>query len=404
MNIQIPGIYFLQSSIPLEFTTDNQVKKITPATDGNDELDSTFILNELQMQLFNIRDHKEIFFSATLSLPDDLHFPVLFDGTKNLSNKKILFLMLTGFGDTILIEPVVRAFHQKFFSNSEHPGISIAGNWIASFPYSRAPYISKVHSNILSLKELMAYDVLVNFIPTHFIKSATTSIQESYANVLQISIKKEDTVPVIYPDKARQEKLRPLFDQIRTKTGKKLLYVNWLARFPHKNAPVHLFDEIINLLPDYQVVTFNENSNSQIINEECTRMKASLINLSEHISDYHDTIAALSLVDAFISVDTGVVHAAGALKIPGIALFGPFPPETHIFCYPTIIGMRSNSTGEKCQEPCLETHRGCRAIDYKSGISPCFQTFSAKDILAAFNEIDSRNIKNILSGENNCAS
>ena len=70
-------------------------------------------------------------------------------------------------------------------------------------------------------------------------------------------------------------------------------------------------------------------------------LHAPIMNLSYLINDYHDTVAAQSLVDAFISVGTGIVHAAGAMGIPGVALFGTFHPETHVANYPTVIGIRS---------------------------------------------------------------
>ena len=74
-----------------------------------------------------------------------------------------------------------------------------------------------------------------------------------------------------------------------------------------------------------------------------------LQNLSHLIGDFHDTVAAISLIDAVISVDTGIVHAAGALGVPGVVLFGPFSPETHIADYPGIIWCEIRLSGIKMQ-------------------------------------------------------
>lgn len=394
MNIQIPGIRFIQSTVPLEFNTDGTVKSILPDCPGNNLLDTLFILSDLHYELFNLKAIPEIKSYNTISLPDNFPFPALFDGTQNLSGKKILLFMLTGRGDTILIEPVIRIFYEKIAASGKAPEITIAGNWINNFPYSQAPYIHNLFPNILSLNDLREFDVLVNFIPAHLQRSAEKSLQELFGEILHVDHKNhEGKLPLILPATNRVTQIRPVLETIRKTTGKKLLCVNWLSRFSHKNADAYLFVQILNRLKDYQAVVFNDKINSDAIDNDIKKHKASIINLSDYIDDYHDTIAALSLMDAFISVDTGIVHAAGALRVPGVALFGPFPPGTHVFCYPSVIGLRSNYAGTGCKGPCLETHRGCREIDYRrESISPCFQTFSPEDILKVLKKALSKNI------------
>jgi hypothetical protein len=53
---------------------------------------------------------------------------------------------------------------------------------------------------------------------------------------------------------------------------------------------------------------------------------APLINLDEDIKDFEDTIAVLANVDLLVSVDTSVVHFAGALGLPAWAMI-PFAPD-----------------------------------------------------------------------------
>jgi ADP-heptose:LPS heptosyltransferase len=386
MNIQIPGIRFFQSSVPLEFNTDGIVKSIMPAVVESDPLETLFVLSDLHYELFNLKTIPEIKSYNIVSLSDDFSFPVVFDGAQSLAGKKILLFMLTGWGDTILIEPVIRAFYKETAAVGDAPEITIAGNWIRNFPYNQAPYIHNLYPNILTLNELRYFDVIVNFIPAHLQRSAEKSLQDLFGEILHTVIKKDkDKLPRISPSPDRIARIKPVLDEIRTSTGKKLLCVNWRARFTHKNADANLFTKVVHRLTDYQAVAFNDKANSAIIDNEIKKHKSPVINLSGYIEDYHDTIAALSLVDAFISVDTGIVHAAGALQVPGVALFGPFPPETHVAYYPSVIGLRTNYSGMKCQGPCLETHLGCEETGYRREIiSPCFQAFSPEDILEAF--------------------
>jgi ADP-heptose:LPS heptosyltransferase len=406
MEIKIPGLRFIQSSLALDFNTDGEVKTFLPVSSTQDPLESIFIVSDLHYEMLGFQSINEIKSYSSLFLPQDISFPVVFDGTQGIDGKKVLMIMLTGWGDTILIEPALHAFFDQFSCGHRAPEITIAGNWIKNFPYRNSPYIKDLVTNILSLNDLLRFDIIINFIPAHFQRSPKHSLQELYANFLHIKLDNaRQKIPVIRPEQKRIERLRPVFDQIRRQNGKKLVCINWLSRFRHKNAPAGLFAEILALLPDYQAVAFNDDANSLIINKEITRMKIPLVNVSGCISDYHDTIAALSLVDAFISVDTGIVHAAGALKIPGVALFGPFPPETHIFCYPTINGVQANFPVGRCTGPCLETHRGCREVDYRNDVfSPCFQSISPHDVLTALQKAMNKNVASEnYAGEKTCA-
>lgn len=406
MNIRIPGICFIQSSLPLKFDTDGVVKLIKTTGSQNNTLDTLFILSNLHYELFNLKEIPEIKSYDTLSLPDDFSFPVIFDGTQNLAGKKILLFMLTGWGDTILIEPAIRAFHKKISASGKAPEITIAGNWINNFPYGQSSFVSDLCPNILTINELKEFDILINFIPAHLKRSAEKSLQDSFAEILHVDTGCDgEKTPRLFPSADRVSQIKPVLDNIRIRTNKKLLCINWLARFPHKNADAALFAEITDKLPGYQAVIFNDQTNSAIIDEEILKLNSTMINLSGYIKDYHDTIAALSLVDAFISVDTGIVHAAGALQIPGVALFGPFPPETHVSDYPSVIGLRSGYRGNKCQGPCLETHRGCMETGYRHEIiSPCFQALTSRDIVFALEKVlISAAATKRTTGENKCA-
>jgi ADP-heptose:LPS heptosyltransferase len=181
-------------------------------------------------------------------------------------------------------------------------------------------------------------------------------------------------------------KIQPFIEKLREETGKKLICVNWKSRFQHKDAPSALLFEVVKKLSkEYQAVLFKDAEPAQIMQQQIDANDCPIMNLSYLINDYHDTIAALSLIDAFVSVDTGIVHAAGALGVPWVALFGPVPPETHVSDYPSVIGIRALFQGKTCKGPCLETHRGCAEVDFSTKkVSPCFQAITPEDVGEAF--------------------
>lgn len=390
MRLTIPNLCFLTSSIPVEFCTDGTISRLGPADQNHATPDQILMLTWLHVWQLSLKSIPAISIFDSIDLPNNFHVPEIYDGTQDLHDRNILLIMLNGWGDMILIQPALRALYRKSASGGNPPRITIGCNWTHNFPYPNVPYIHHVCPNIMTLKELCNFDILVNLIPANYQRSHRLSLQDIYLKLMKIEADYAGyDSPSLQPDQQRVEKIKHVFDDIREKTGKKLLCVNWRSRFPHKNAPPALFFEIAHELShNYQAVLFKDQEDSRIMQKEIDESNMPVMNLSALIRDYHDTTAALSLVDALISVDTGIVHAAGAMGIPGVALFGPFPPETHVADYPSIMAIRASYRGKKCRGPCLETHCGCAEIGYAPDmVSPCFQAIEVKRVIQALEEI-----------------
>ena len=75
---------------------------------------------------------------------------------------------------------------------------------------------------------------------------------------------------------------------------------------------------------------------------------ATVVNLSQWNLTFEQSIALLSTCDALIAPDSSLCHAAAALKIPTVALYGPFPSSLRV--------------SDKCIRP----------IDGQMKCAPCF--------------------------------
>ena len=387
MKITIPGLCFLTSTVPLRFTTDGHVTLFQPGGIKSSGLQHILVLTQIHVQMFSLTSVRGVSLFNTIEIPDNFNPPEIYDGNQDIGGKSIVILMLNGWGDIILIQPALGAFYERAASSGDPPKITLACNWIHNFPYPDVSFIQNVRPNIMTLKELSKFDILVNLIPVNHQRSFSKSMKDLCLEAMGLNSKDEVTFsPSIAPNPVRSAQVQPVLQQIRKKTGKKLLYVNWKSRFPHKNARPSLFFEIAEeLYKEYQPVLFKDAHTAKMMQQEIDAANPPIENLSYLIRDYHDTIAALSLVDAFISVDTGVVHASGALGVPGVALFGPFPPETHVADYPSVIGIRATYQGRTCKGPCLETHRGCAEVGFSSTeVSPCFEAITARSVIEAF--------------------
>ena len=385
--LKIPGLLFATSSVPLEFDTDGHNTTLR-AADPPHGLENILALTSLHAEIFRLREYPAIRLADQIESPS-LRFPEVYDGTQSLRGRNALFLTLCGWGDMIMIQPALAALCRKDNGAGEPAKITIGCNWIRNFPYRDARFIRDVRPNIMNLAELFRFDLLINMIPAHYLRSRDRSMLDLYLQLLGLDRQAAlQYPPRLRPDPARVERLRPLFNGIRSETDRKILVVNWRSRFTHKNAPAALFFEIASLLRnEFASVLVKDEAEAKIMQGEIDGAGADILNLSHRIRDLHDTIAALSLADALISVDTGIVHAAGALGIPGVALFGPFPPETHVSIYPSIRGVRAGYEGRACRGPCLETHRGCAENDFsQSAASPCFGRIRADEVIGALFE------------------
>ena len=390
MELAFPGLSFLTSSIPLKFDTDGYTTSFQPAVGEAFSLEHVLVLTNIQVQLFGLTSMQGVSLFSSIKVPEKFGAPEIYDGSQDLSGKRVLILMLNGWGDMIHIQPALRAFYEKAKFSVAPPGITLGCNWVHNFPYPGVPFVHDVRPNIMTLKELSEFDLLINLLPVNHQRSKHKSMKDLCLEIMKLNGKDQETfLPSITPITARVARFKPVLEQIKADTGKKLLCVNWKSRFPHKNAqPSLVFEVVKELSKEYQAVLFKDAEQAKIMQQEIDADDCPVMNLSYLINDYHDTIAALSLMDAFVSVDTGIVHAAGALGVPGVALFGPFPPATHVSDYPSVTGFRAEYEGKACTGPCLETHRGCAEINYsQDAVSPCFKAITPENVVEVLKEI-----------------
>lgn len=394
MMLHIPDLCFATASVPMFFDTDGTRVSFEERTGPRFDPGRVAVLTLLQAHQLGVLGHPRVSVAESIALPEGLRPPVPYSAGMPLAGKQVLVLMFNGWGDTILLQPAFRALYEEASRGGEAPSITLACNWVKNFPYPEAPFIHAVRPNVMSLGELCRYDVLVNLAALNHVRSRDKSLLDLALGILGLPADPGwPSIPRLRPDPARIRQWRPILGEIRRRSGKRLLFLNWRSRFHHKNAPARLFRDIAAALRDeYQAVLFKDAGEAAIMDREIRDLQMPLLNSSSLVRDSHDTVAALSLVDSFVSVDTGVVHAAGALGIPGVALFGPFPPETHVSVYPAVRGLRAPYRGAACSGPCLETHRGCAETAFSPGTpSPCFLALTAGEILEALEESIERN-------------
>jgi tetratricopeptide (TPR) repeat protein/GT2 family glycosyltransferase len=115
-----------------------------------------------------------------------------------------------------------------------------------------------------------------------------------------------------------------------------------------------------------------------------------VINISQHFDDFTETAAAIQNLDLIISVDTSVLHLAGAMGKPAWALL-PYAPEWRWMLerqdspwYPTMRLFRQKQWGQ--WKPVFESiGRELRILadQHKSGIKKMNSNFESEEMIAA---------------------
>lgn len=126
---------------------------------------------------------------------------------------------------------------------------------------------------------------------------------------------------------------------------------SWIETYPR---------DLVELLPRHFFILFG--------NDDRYCWKHSRVALAIGLS-LKKVMALLSLCRIFISVDSGLLHIAGALGIPTIAMFGSLPPELRIAYYPKVQAVVANNVPcvpcYEWQEKSKEDRDYCRDVDVR---------------------------------------
>ncbi|MBV1774387.1 glycosyltransferase [Burkholderiaceae bacterium DAT-1] len=140
---------------------------------------------------------------------------------------------------------------------------------------------------------------------------------------------------------ANQSKLDTWYSilQAHKSLGRPLIGLNWSGNPQHRNdhersVPTTALLEAIRDYPQYTFIALQQPGVA------CLPDNVHVV--AQHIHDFSDTAALLSLLDGFLTVDSAPAHLAGALGIPAVVLLGRKPDtrwgtsEANSRLYPTL--------------------------------------------------------------------
>ena len=267
-----------------------------------------------------------------------------FDPEKDWNGKSILFMRLGGFGDLILLTPVLRELNRRW------PNLKIAVCTMGHYAVALhgLPYVSQIVRYPCSKQIAETFDAWVwleNAIernPAARTKHMTdlyasiAGLPEDFDNKLpdyRVSGNEEIWSKEAYP---RTPGLPRVVIQVGTSS---------VARTYHRNAMGMVVKQLLNKSWEiYLIGGRNPNGTPEVEVPFLPGLK----NLCLADLSFRQSAAVVDQCDAFIGSDSAFLHVAGALGVPAVGLYGPFPWQLRTAYCPTTVALQGTGPCAPC--------------------------------------------------------
>ncbi len=308
---------------------------IGTGTEGIVEADEYIIDDVTGAQLLVLAGHGTMEpLKNTRPLPDS----ELGDGAR------VLFMRAGGFGDLVLMTPVLRALKAKW------PTCHIAVCCFKDYSpvLANLPFVDELLPFPLTKTQAETYDAWVfyeNAIERNP-RAREIHATDLFAEIAGISLADADRRPEyrVKPTEAIWAN-----EAYPRTTGLRRVCVQVGASGACRVYPKGKMGEVCRELVSRGVEVFLLGRKGEVRTPEKT--PALLRNLAEADLTFRQSCAVLSQADGFLGADSALLHVAGALGIPSVGLYGAFPWKLRTAYCPTTHAIQGVPLGSMC--PCF---------------------------------------------------
>lgn len=270
-----------------------------------------------------------------------------FDASADWNGRKILFVRPGGFGDLLFLTPCLAEIKRRW------PGAIIH---VACFPAYRGALIGNANVGSfekypVSVQSFRSYDAhvwLEGFIEKDP-DAKKIHVVDLLAERLGIEIKNKQMQFFLMPEEIAMAHER--YPRRRKRVG-----VQFFASSPVRSYPAKLMVETCRGLMKQGWDVFLFGSPGQINSDS----GPGLVNLTQRNPPvtFRESAAILKTCDVCIAPDSALCHVAGALDIPTVALYGPFPWQLRTAYAPSVHAI----SGHGACSPCFHHSRGWQVL------------------------------------------
>ena len=250
-----------------------------------------------------------------------------FDDTKDWSGKSILLVRAGGFGDVILMTPVMREFKRRWPTCK----IGVACMDFYGVVLKHLPFVDEVAGYPIAKEKLMSYDAWVFFEGAieKNPKAQKLHMTDLFAEIAGLhsapGLAAAGGHPALDDKKAEykvtENEMVWLLEQYPRKAGKRRVSIQVGASAACRVYPGNQWQEVIRELLQRGFEVFLLGRKGEIQGSDPVD---DLHNLTEVGTTFRQSCAVINSSDLFIGNDSALLHIAGALDIPAVGLYGPF--------------------------------------------------------------------------------
>lgn len=228
----------------------------------------------------------------------------------------LLIVRPGGFGDLLLMRPALQALIEQGtevgVSCFRHYHAALAGLPVDLVPYPLPEFEVNFYDQVVTLENVVEREPEAQQVDMPALWASRLNVRPaSLAVTYQVPLDRQQWAAMLWP--------RVL--------GAPRLAVQLRASAKARTWPIetHLAPALRDLLTlGWQVLVLDEPGRCALAWDHPNLIP---VMQDRRVRTFADTAAVLSTCDVFLGPDSALTHLAGALGIPGVALFGPFPSK-----------------------------------------------------------------------------
>jgi ADP-heptose:LPS heptosyltransferase len=303
-----------------------------------------------------------------------------------LEGRSLLLVRNGGFGDLLFLTPLLRHLDLKY----KHAGLAAACARRYHAVYLRNRRVRRIFTYPVRLKDFLSYDYQLCYEGT--LENSTDAelhavdLMAAHAGVSDVGERglEYDVEPAL----ARKAK-NILRNELKVRAGDATVGLHLRASSPIRTYPLESSLAVAEVLGAAGARVFLLGAAGDW--ERTTGRKLSpsptppnVDNLCGRFRTIDHTAAFLSQLDLLIGPDSSLVHFAGALELPTVALYGPFPGAVRTKYYPKCVTLEGRYARAPEEEECAPCFKHGPYPCPKAGedrVSPCLGNLAPEKVV-----------------------
>jgi ADP-heptose:LPS heptosyltransferase len=306
----------------------------------------------------------------------------------SLDGRSLLLVRNGGFGDLLFLSPLLRYLDERY----RHAGFAVAcGNQYHGV-FLRNRFVRRIFTYPVRLKDFVSYDYQLFYEGT--LEKSTdphlhaVDLMARHAGVADVG----DRRLAYDVDPALAKKAKNILrNELNVKSGDVTVGLHLRASSPIRTYPLESSMLVAVALGAASARVFllggKGDWDRTVGRKPSPSVKFENVdNLCGRFRTMDHTAAFMSRLSFLIGPDSSLVHFAGALELPTVALYGPFPGAVRTKYYPNCITLEGRhaltSGGQECTPCFIHGYKPCPKAG-EDGVSPCLRNLKTETVIEA---------------------